>query len=62
MKRRQRAIPRPDQVHLPEPLDRLIDLSTATNKPDDAKKWQAERAKYPGMWPGLTRYPRNADH
>jgi hypothetical protein len=23
----------------------LIELSIATNKPDDAKKWQAERAK-----------------
>ena len=26
---------------------RLIDLSTATNKPDDVKKTRAERAKYP---------------
>jgi hypothetical protein len=30
-----------------EALDRLIELYTAINKPDEAKKWQAERAKYP---------------
>ena len=28
-------------------LDRLIELSTATDKPDDVKKWRAVRAKYP---------------
>jgi hypothetical protein len=31
----------------PEALDRLIELYTAINQPDEAKKWQAERAKYP---------------
>ena len=31
----------------PRVLDRLIELYTATNKPDEVKKWQAERAKYP---------------
>ena len=35
------------QLPLPEALDRLIELSAATNKPDEVKKWQAERAKYP---------------
>ena len=39
------------QRRLTEALDRLIDLSTATNKPDDVKKWQAERAKYPAGGP-----------
>ena len=34
-----------------EALDRPIDLSTATNKPDDVKTWQAERAKYPAAAP-----------
>ena len=29
------------------PLDRLIVLYIATNKPDEVKKWRAERAKYP---------------
>lgn len=32
-------------------LDRLIELSTATNKPQELKKWQAERAKYPDVAP-----------
>jgi hypothetical protein len=32
---------------IPETLDRLIELYTATNRPDEATKWQAERAKYP---------------
>ena len=34
-----------------EALDRLIDLVIATNKPDDVKKWQAERAKYKATAP-----------
>jgi tetratricopeptide (TPR) repeat protein len=49
MKARAKAIPRTGggELRLPEALDRLIELSTATGKPDEAKKWQAERAKYP---------------
>ena len=31
---------------LPGTLDRLIEFYTATNKPDEVKKWRAERAKY----------------
>ena len=31
----------------PEALDGLIELYTATNKPEEVKKWQADRAKYP---------------
>ena len=34
---------------LPEALDRLIDLPIAANKPDEAAKWRAERAKYPPL-------------
>jgi hypothetical protein len=34
-----------------EALDRLIDLSAASNKPDEAKTWQAERTKYPATAP-----------
>ena len=30
-----------------EVADRLIELYTAINKPNELKKWQAERAKYP---------------
>ena len=47
MKRREKTIPPPGATRLPESLDRLIELSTATNKPDDVKKWRAERANYP---------------
>jgi hypothetical protein len=32
-------------------LDRLIEFSTAANKPDEVKKWQAERAKYSDVAP-----------
>jgi hypothetical protein len=40
---------------IPEALDRLIELYTATNKPDEVKKWQAERAKHPKTKPGQTK-------
>ncbi len=30
-----------------EAIQRLIDFATATNRPDEIKKWQAEGAKYP---------------
>jgi eukaryotic-like serine/threonine-protein kinase len=51
MKQRQKSIPGRSQVRLAEALDRLIEFYTATNKPDEAKKWQAERAKYPKTKP-----------
>jgi len=47
MKQREKAIPKEGETRIPEALDRLIELYTATNKPDEAKKWRAERAKYP---------------
>ena len=47
MKKRERTIPPGGKPRIPEVLDRLIDLYTATNKPDEVKKWQAARAKYP---------------
>jgi hypothetical protein len=47
MKTCEETIPPQASTHLPEALDRLIELYTATNQPDEAKKWQAERAKYP---------------
>jgi tetratricopeptide (TPR) repeat protein len=46
MKAREKAIPPPGAPRLPEALDRLIKLYTATNKPDEAKRWRAERARY----------------
>lgn len=51
MKERAARIPPPGRPRLPEALDRLIDLYTLTNKPDEMKKWQAERAKYPYVAP-----------
>ncbi len=47
MKQREAMIPAQTKVRIHEALDRLIDLYTATNKPDEVKKWRAERAKYP---------------
>jgi hypothetical protein len=47
MKRRAKTIPPQGLVRLPEALDRLVELSTARGKPDEAKKWRAERRKYP---------------
>jgi tetratricopeptide (TPR) repeat protein len=47
MKQREKTMPPQASTRIPEALDRLIELSTATNKPDEVKNWQAERAKYP---------------
>ena len=47
MKQRDAKIPVEGKIRLPEALDRLIDLYTATDKPEEVQKWQAERAKYP---------------
>jgi len=47
MKQREKSIPPQGATRIPEALDRLLDLCTATSWPDEVKKWQAERAKYP---------------
>jgi eukaryotic-like serine/threonine-protein kinase len=51
MKAREKTIPPPDNTHIPEALDRLIDLYTAMNKRDEVRKWRTERAKYPNIAP-----------
>ena len=51
MKQRETTIPPQADTRIPEALDRLIELSTATNQPEEVKKWQAERAKYPAAAP-----------
>ena len=51
MKQRETSIPSQAKIRIPEALDRLIELYTATNKPDEVKKWKAERAKYPTKEP-----------
>ena len=45
MKARANTIPPAGASRIPEALDRLIELATATNRPDDLKQWQAEKAK-----------------
>jgi hypothetical protein len=50
MKQGKKSIP-PGSTRIAEALDRLIELYTATNKPDEVKKWQVERAKYPEVAP-----------
>jgi WD40 repeat protein len=47
----QKPLTERDTVSVRETLDLLIDLSLVTDKPDEAKKWQAERAKYPDLAP-----------
>ena len=51
MKAREKAIPSQSSTRLPEALDRLIELYTATDKPGEVTKWRAERAKYPDIAP-----------
>jgi hypothetical protein len=55
MKAREKAIPPQGSTRIPEALDRLVELYTATNKPDAAKKYRDLRAKYP---PELAPPPR----
>jgi hypothetical protein len=47
LKARAKLIPQSSAARLPEAVDRLIELYTATNQPDEVEKWRAERAKYP---------------
>jgi hypothetical protein len=52
MKQREQAIPAQGRIRLTETADRLVELYTATDRPDEAKKWQAERATYPAATTG----------
>jgi len=49
LKQREDSIPKTGgaELRLREAIDRLVQFYTATNKPDEVKKWQEERAKYP---------------
>ncbi len=51
MKQRESTIPPQGRTRIPEALDRLIDLYTQMENPDEAKKWQAERDMYPNTSP-----------
>jgi hypothetical protein len=54
MKARENTIPQAANACIPEALDRLIKFYTDTDKPEEAQKWRAERAKYP---PAATAVP-----
>jgi tetratricopeptide (TPR) repeat protein len=48
MKDREKAIPQAGgKLRIPEALDRLIELYTATGQPEEAKQYRDLRAKYP---------------
>ena len=47
MKQREKSIPPQGGDRIPGALDRLIKFYTATDKLDEARQWQSERAKYP---------------
>ena len=47
----EKVIPPQADTRIPEALDPLIELYTATDRPEEAKKWRAERAKYPNLAP-----------
>jgi eukaryotic-like serine/threonine-protein kinase len=51
MKARVKTIKPQGIVRIPEALDRLVELYTATKKPDEAKKYRELRAKYPEVAP-----------
>jgi hypothetical protein len=53
MKEREKSIPKSGgaEKRTPEALGALIELYTATNKPEEVKKWRAERVKYPAGKP-----------
>jgi hypothetical protein len=46
MKAREKSIPPQGSTRIPKALDRLIELYTATNKPEEVRKWRVERARY----------------
>jgi hypothetical protein len=47
MMAREKSIPPRSGTRVPETLDRLIAFHNASNKPEEAAKWRAERARYP---------------
>jgi eukaryotic-like serine/threonine-protein kinase len=46
LKAREKTIPPQGATRIPEAIDRLVELYTATNKPQEVAKWKSERAKY----------------
>jgi hypothetical protein len=52
MKQREKTIPPPGKVRLPEAVGRLVQLYEATGKEDEAARWRAERERYTGKLVG----------
>lgn len=48
---REKAIPPQAATRIPEALERLIELYTATDKPDEVKEYKDLRAKHPAADP-----------
>jgi eukaryotic-like serine/threonine-protein kinase len=46
LKAREKTIPPSSAARIPEAIDRLIELYTTTNEPEEVRKWRAERARY----------------
>src|SRR5205085_3919931 len=42
MKQREKTIPPPGQIRIPEAIERLVQLYEATDNPDEAAKWRKE--------------------
>ena len=51
LKQREKSIPPQAIVVIPGVLDRLVELYTAMDKPDEAKKYKQLRAQYPALKP-----------
>ena len=54
MRARERTIAPIDRRRLAEAVDRLIELYTAMNKPEEVKRWRGARTRYvedPGSKP-----------
>jgi tetratricopeptide (TPR) repeat protein len=47
MKKREKTMQPVNRSRLAQAADRLVDLYTATKRPDEVRRWQAERALYP---------------
>ena len=48
---RRAAVPPSGRGRLPEAADRLVEVYERLGKPDEAKRWRAERAQYPFIAP-----------
>jgi serine/threonine protein kinase len=46
LRKDEKSIPAAGKSNIPEALDRLVRLAEENNKPDEVKKWKAEKAKW----------------